>query len=57
MKPKLKAQFFPSLYIQDNYSQLYNLTHGDMSVDEYIREFEKLLINCNIQEPEEQTIV
>jgi len=28
-----------------------------MSVDEYIREFEKLLIKCDIQEPEEQTIV
>ena len=28
-----------------------------MSVDEYTREFEKLLIKCDIQEPEEQTIV
>ena len=28
-----------------------------MSVDEYTREFEKLLIKCDIEEPEEQTIV
>ena len=28
-----------------------------MSVEEYTREFEKLLIKCDIQEPEEQTIV
>ena len=28
-----------------------------MSFDEYTREFEKLIINCDIQEPEEQTIV
>jgi len=28
-----------------------------VSVDEYTREFEKLLIKCDIQEPEEQTIV
>ena len=28
-----------------------------MSVDEYTIEFEKLLIKCDIQEPEEQTIV
>jgi len=28
-----------------------------MSVEEYTREFEKLLINCDIQEPKEQTIV
>ena len=28
-----------------------------MSVDEYTREFDKNLIKCDIQEPEEQTIV
>ena len=28
-----------------------------VSVDEYTRELEKLLIKCDIQEPEEQTIV
>jgi len=28
-----------------------------MSVEEYIREFEKLLIKCQIKEPEDQTIV
>ena len=28
-----------------------------MSVEEYTRKFEKLLIKCDIQEPEEQTIV
>jgi len=28
-----------------------------MSVDEYTWEFEKLLIKCDIQEPEEQTII
>ena len=26
-------------------------------MDEYIGKFEKLLIKCNIQEPEEQTLV
>jgi len=57
MKAKLKARFSPSSYIQDSYSQLHNLTQRDMSVDEYIREFEKLLIKCDIQELEEQTIV
>jgi len=28
-----------------------------MSVDEYTREFGKLLMKCDINEPEEQTIV
>jgi len=57
MKTMLKARFLPSPYIQDNYAQLYNLTRGSMSMDEYTREFEKLLIKYDIQEPKEQTIV
>jgi len=28
-----------------------------MSVDEYTREFEKLLIKCDVQKPKEQTII
>ena len=47
----------PSSYVQDSNAQLYNLTQGSMSVAKYTREFEKLLIKCDIQEPKEQTIV
>jgi len=57
MKSKLKARFLPPTYMQDCYSQLHILTQGSMSVEESTREFEKLLIKCDIQEPEEQTIV
>jgi len=57
MKAKLKSRFLPSSYIQDSYGQFHNLTQGSMSVDEYTKEFEKLLIKCDIQESEEQTIV
>jgi len=57
MRAKMKARFLPPSYLQDNYSHLHNLTQGDMSVDEYTKEFEKLLIKCDIQEPEEQTII
>jgi len=57
MKNKLKAKFLPSFYIKDRYAQLHNLTQASVSVTEYTREFEKLLIKCDIQEPEEQTIV
>jgi len=49
MKSKLKARFLHSSYIQDSYSQLHNRTQGDMSVAEYTTEFEKLLIECDIQ--------
>jgi len=51
------AHFFPPTYVQDCYSQLHNLTQGIMNGEEYTHEFEKLLINYDIQEPEEQTIV
>ena len=57
MKKKLKARFLPASYVQDSYAQLHNLTQGNMSIAEYTREFEKLLIKCDISEPEEQTIV
>jgi len=55
MKTKLKARFLPPSYLQDSYSQLHNLTQGNMSVEEYIREFEKLLLKCDLREAEEQT--
>jgi len=57
MKSNIKARFLPSSYVQNSYSQLHNLTLGNMSVDEYTREFGKLLIKCDIQELEEQKIV
>jgi len=57
MKAKLKSQFLPLTYIQDNYSQFHNLTQGSLNVEVYTQEFEKLLIKCDIREPEEQTIV
>jgi len=57
VKTKLKRQFLPSSYIHDSYAQLHNLTQGSMSLDEYTREFEKLLIKCDIQDRDEQTIV
>jgi len=57
MKAHLKARFLPSTYVQGSYAQLHNLNQGSMSVDEYIREFEKLLIKCGIHKPKEQTIM
>ena len=57
MKTKLKAHFLPPNYIQNNYTTLHNLTEGSLSVEEYTRKFEKLLIKCDLQEAEEQTRV
>ena len=49
----MKAQFLPSTYVQDNYMLFHHLTQGKMNVEEYTREFEKLMIKCDIHEPEE----
>lgn len=57
MKTKLKGRFLPSSYLQDNFSQLHHLLQGSMSVEEYTREFEQLLLKCDLRESEEQTIV
>jgi len=57
MKAKLKLGLLPPNYIWDSYSQLQNLIQGRLNFEEYPREFEKLLIKCDIQEPEEQTII
>ena len=57
MKSKLKARFLSPTYVQDCYSQLHNLTQGNLNVEEYTHEFEKLIIKCDLQQPEEQTII
>ena len=53
-KAKLKSWFLPSNFNQDGYSQLHNLRQPQCR---YTHEFEKLLIKCEIQEAEEQSIV
>jgi len=53
----LKARFPHPINVQDCHPQLHNLTQGNLNVEEYTREFKKLVIKCDLQEPEEQTIV
>ena len=57
MKGLLKEKFLPSHYLQENYSKLHHLKQGSMNVEEYTREFERLLIKCDLKENEEQTLV
>ena len=54
---KLKAKFLPPHYLQDNYTKLHNLRQESKSVEEYTREFEKLLMICDLRENEDQTTV
>jgi len=56
MKTKLKSHFLPSSYLQDCCSHLHNFIQVSISMEEYTRKFEKLLIKCDIQEPKDQTI-
>ena len=56
MRRELTRKFLPPHYYQDNFIQLQNLRQKSLSVEEYTREFEKLMMKCDIQEKEEQTI-
>ena len=56
MRRELTRKFLPDHYYQDNFIQLHNLRQKSLSVEEYTREFEKLMMKCDIQEKEEQTI-
>jgi len=47
MKSKLKARFLPSTYDQVCYSQLHNLIQGNLNMEEYTKEFEKLVLKCD----------
>ena len=56
MRRELTRKFLPSHYYQDNFIQLQNLRQKNLSVEEYTREFEKLMMKCDIHKREEQTI-
>jgi hypothetical protein len=56
MRRELTRKFLPVHYYQDNFLQLQNLRQKNLSVEEYTREFEKLMMKCDIHEKEEQTI-
>ena len=57
MREKLRAKFLPPHYLQDNYTKLHNLRQESTSVDEYTREFERLVMICDLRENEHQIIV
>ncbi|VFQ67304.1 unnamed protein product [Cuscuta campestris] len=57
MRSLLKKKFLPTEYSRDNFSKLQTLRQGAKSVEDYTREFEELLLRCDLQENEEQTFV
>ncbi|VFQ83159.1 unnamed protein product [Cuscuta campestris] len=57
MRALLKKKFLPENYIRENFSKLQHLRQGSRSVEEYNREFEELLLRCDLQEDYSQTFV
>ncbi|VFQ94725.1 unnamed protein product [Cuscuta campestris] len=55
MRSLLKKKFLPTEYSRDNFAMLQTLRKGTKSVEDYTREFEELLLRCDLQENEEQT--
>jgi hypothetical protein len=56
MKRVMKKRFVPDYYKQELYIRLQTLRQGSLSMEEYVKEFELLLIRCELMEPQEQTI-
>ena len=56
LKKLMKRRFLPDNHKQDLYLKLHTLKQGDKSVEEYIREFEKLMMRSDLPEVKEQTI-
>ncbi|VFQ83161.1 unnamed protein product [Cuscuta campestris] len=57
MRTLLKKKFTPTHYIRENFARLQHLRQGNWSVEEYNREFEELLMRCDLQENYSQTFV
>ncbi|XP_021746168.1 uncharacterized protein LOC110712051 [Chenopodium quinoa] len=52
LKRKMMQRWIPREYVQDQYVQLTCLNQGDLIVDEYVKEFERLSILCDLDETE-----
>jgi len=56
IKIVMKKRFDPDYYKYELYIRLQTLRQGSLSMEEYVKEFELLLIRCELIEPQEQTI-
>ncbi|XP_074303235.1 uncharacterized protein LOC141637674 [Silene latifolia] len=53
LKKHLMRRFLPRDYEQENYLKLQSLSQENLSVAEYIKEFERMMIVCDLEEKEE----
>ncbi|XP_073112245.1 uncharacterized protein [Elaeis guineensis] len=56
MKRIMEKRFVPQYYKQELYIKLQSLRQGGMCVEDYVKEFEMLMMRCDLREPQEQTI-
>jgi hypothetical protein len=54
LRKRMKEKYVPRTYLQDKYVKLTSLKQGDLSVEEYIQEFEELTMLCGLVEEMEQ---
>ena len=57
MKATTRRQFVPSHYYRDLYQKLQSLTQGYRSVDDYHKEMKIAMIQANVEEDREATMV
>lgn len=53
---ELRRNFLPDNYRQGAFLKYHNFKQRDLSVVDYIAEFENLMMRCDVSEQEEQTI-
>ncbi|XP_020673723.2 uncharacterized protein LOC110093239 [Dendrobium catenatum] len=56
MKKELQRKYIPEVYKQDLFLRLMQLQQQQMTVEEYVAEFEQISLKCDLAEPEEHTI-
>ena len=56
MKREMKKHCLPENYRKDLLLKMHSLQQGGQNVEEYTREFEQLMMKCDIVETQEQTI-
>ena len=56
LKRELKNRFVPHDYGQNNYLKLHSLKQNKRNIDEYMTEFEKMNMLCNLDETEDHKV-
>ncbi|XP_057526371.1 uncharacterized protein LOC130805605 [Amaranthus tricolor] len=56
LKKNMRRKYIPSAYKQQQYIQLNSMKQGSRSVQEYVNEWERTYVLCDINEPEDMRV-